>query len=49
MKNIETLSIHQGFQGDKETGAVSMPIVLSTTFERDTEGGFPEGRDIYAR
>ncbi len=49
MKNIETLSIHQGFHGDKETGAVSMPIILSTTFERDTEGGFPEGRDIYAR
>lgn len=49
MKNIETLSIHEGFKGDRETGAVSMPIVLSTTFERDTEGGFPEGRDIYTR
>lgn len=49
MKNIETLAIHEGFHGDKETGAVSMPIILSTTFERDTEGGFPEGRDIYSR
>ena len=49
MKNIETIAIHEGFKGDKDTGAVSMPIVLSTTFERDTEGGFPEGRDIYSR
>lgn len=56
MKNIRTIAIHEGFDGDKQTGAVSMPIVLSTTFERGSAleenvdtGGFIEGRDIYTR
>lgn len=47
--HIETEIIHSGYQGDSSTGAVAMPIVLSTTFERDVDGSFKEGRDIYAR
>jgi cystathionine gamma-synthase len=48
-KHIETNAIHAGFDGDKATGAVAMPIILSTTFERGTAGEFIEGRDIYGR
>lgn len=45
----DTEAIHQGYEADKSYGAVSMPIVLSTTFERGSDGQFLEGRDIYAR
>ena len=46
---IETKSIHTGELKDDTFGTVAMPIILSTTFERDREGGFPEGRDVYSR
>jgi cystathionine gamma-synthase len=46
---LETLSIHAGALHDDTFGAVTPSIILSTTFERNTEGAFPEGRDIYTR
>jgi cystathionine gamma-synthase len=45
---IETLAVHAGHAIDAATGAVSPPIHLSTTFERDAEGGYPHGY-VYAR
>ena len=45
---IETLAVHAGHAIDPATGAVSPPIHLSTTFERDAEGGYPHGF-VYAR
>jgi cystathionine gamma-synthase len=46
---IETTSIHTGELKDETFGTVAMPIILTTTFERDRDGGFPEGRDVYSR
>ena len=46
---LETLSIHAGALNDETFGAVTPSIILSTTFERNTEGAFAEGRDIYSR
>ena len=40
---IETLAVHAGHGIDAATGAVAAPIHLSTTFERDAEGGYPGG------
>jgi cystathionine gamma-synthase len=40
---IETLAVHAGHSVDSATGAVAAPIYLSTTFERDAEGGYPHG------
>ena len=40
---IETLAVHAGHAIDPATGAVSAPIHLSTTFERDVEGGYSRG------
>ena len=40
--------MHAGHAIDPATGAVSQPIHLSTTFERDAEGGYPHGY-VYAR
>ncbi len=40
---IETLSVHAGRSADKETGAVTPPIHLSTTFERDKDGEYSKG------
>ena len=40
---IETLAVHAGQGIDSATGAVSAPIYLSTTFERDVEGSYPRG------
>ncbi|HEV2840001.1 MAG TPA: aminotransferase class V-fold PLP-dependent enzyme [Chthoniobacterales bacterium] len=45
---IETLSVHAGHAIDPATGAVAPPIHLSTTFERDAEGGYPHGY-VYGR
>ena len=45
---IETLAVHAGHAIDAATGAVAAPIHLSTTFERDAEGGYPHGY-VYAR
>jgi cystathionine gamma-synthase len=40
---IETLAVHAGHKVDPATGAVSAPINLSTTFERDVEGSYSRG------
>ena len=40
---IETLAVHAGQTIDPATGAVSPPIHLSTTFERDVEGSYSRG------
>jgi cystathionine gamma-synthase len=40
---IETLAVHAGHSIDAATGAVSAPIHLSTTFERDIEGTYSRG------
>ena len=40
---IETLAVHAGHRIDPATGAVSEPIHLSTTFERDPEGTYSRG------
>jgi len=40
---VETLAVHAGHSIDPATGAVAAPIHLSTTFERDVEGGYPRG------
>src|SRR6266516_7922561 len=40
---IETLAVHAGHSIDPATGAVSSPIYLSTTFERDPEGTYSRG------
>jgi cystathionine gamma-synthase len=45
---IETLSVHAGREADRATGAVTPPIHLSTTFEREPDGSYPSGYS-YAR
>lgn len=45
---FETLAVHGGHTPDNETGAVTQPINLSTTFEREEDGTFPHGY-IYSR
>ena len=40
---IETLAVHAGHTIDSASGAVSSPIHLSTTFERDSEGTYSRG------
>ena len=40
---IETIAVHAGQRIDPGTGAVSPPICLSTTFERDVEGTYSRG------
>lgn len=40
---IETLAVHAGRRTDQATGAVTPPIHLSTTFERDPSGQYPLG------
>ncbi|MBN1995456.1 MAG: aminotransferase class V-fold PLP-dependent enzyme [Anaerolineae bacterium] len=46
--NIETQAIHAGHQIDPATGAITPPIHLSTTFERQPDGRYPHGYD-YSR
>jgi cystathionine gamma-synthase len=48
-EKLTTLAVHAGYSIEDTYGAVSMPIILSTTFERGSDGEFIEGRDIYAR
>jgi len=48
MKHIETLAVHEGQTVDAATGAVTPPIHLSTTFERQADGSYPYGFD-YSR
>src|SRR5690625_1717116 len=45
---FETKSIHVGRQVDKVTGAVTTPLHLSTTYERDADGSYPN-EFIYSR
>src|SRR5258705_5211958 len=45
---IETLAVHAGHTVDPTTGAVTTPIHLSSTFERDPDGGYPSGH-VYTR
>lgn len=45
---IETLAVHSGRNVDPATGAVTPPIHMSTTFERETDGSYPEGF-VYGR
>jgi cystathionine gamma-synthase len=40
---IETLSVHAGRKVDPNTKAVTPPIYLSTTYERETDGEYPKG------
>ncbi|MDB5873504.1 MAG: cysD1 3 [Ramlibacter sp.] len=40
---IETLAVHAGHAVDGGTGAVTEAIQLSTTFERDVDGGYERG------
>src|SRR5437879_731359 len=40
---IETQAVHAGRRTDPATGAVTPPIHLSTTFERDPGGRYPLG------
>jgi cystathionine gamma-synthase len=40
---IETLAVHTGHQIDPGTGAVTLPIHLSTTFAREPDGSYPRG------
>ena len=41
--NIETLAVHAAHSIDPATGAITAPIHLSTTFERDIDGNYPRG------
>lgn len=45
---FETLAVHAGHSVDVGTGAVTEAIHLSTTFERDADGGYSRGF-IYSR
>jgi cystathionine gamma-synthase len=45
---LETLAIHAAHAPDPGSGALAPPIVLSTTFERDPDGGYSRGH-YYAR
>ncbi len=45
---IETLAVHAGHHADPATGAVTLPIHLSSTFERDPDGGY-RGGHVYTR
>ena len=45
---IETKAIHAGRRIDPVTGAVTPPIHLSTTFEREPDGSYPTGYE-YSR
>jgi len=45
---IETLAAHAGLAVDPTTGAVTPPIHLSTTFEREPDGSYRAGH-VYSR
>jgi cystathionine gamma-synthase len=45
---LETIAIHAGNKADQITGAVIQPIIMSTTFERNEDGGYNSGY-IYSR
>lgn len=45
---IETIAVHAGRSVDPSTGAVTPPIHLSTTYERESDGDYPKGY-VYSR
>jgi len=45
---VETQIVHEGQKPDPSTGAVTAPIHLSTTFERQADGSYPLGYE-YSR
>lgn len=45
---IETIAVHTGREVDPATGAVTPPIYLTTTYEREPGGEYPKGF-IYSR
>ena len=45
---IETLAVHSGRSVDAATGAVTPAIHMSTTFEREPDGTYPQGF-VYGR
>ena len=45
---IETIAVHAGHAPDPTTGAVTPPIHLSTTFEREADGSYRSGL-VYSR
>jgi cystathionine gamma-synthase len=45
---IETIAVHAGHAPDTATGAVTPPIHLSTTFEREADGSYRSGL-VYSR
>ena len=42
-EHIETVCVHAGHAPDAATAAISPPIHLATTFERDADGSYPKG------
>ena len=40
---LNTLCVHSAHTPEPATGALSQPIYLATTFERDADGGYPRG------
>lgn len=46
--NIETIAVHSGRSVDPVTGAITPPIHMSTTFEREPDGSYPRGF-VYGR
>lgn len=46
--HIETLAVHAGHEIDPATGAVTPPINLSTTFQREADGSYRAGF-LYSR
>jgi cystathionine gamma-synthase len=40
---VNTLCVHSAHSPDPASGAVAQPIYLTTTFERDADGGYPKG------
>jgi cystathionine gamma-synthase len=46
--DFATKAIHLGHEAEKATGAVSPPIYLTTTFEREPDGSYPRGH-VYSR
>jgi cystathionine gamma-synthase len=45
---IETVAVHAGHSVDPTTGAVTLPIHLSSTFEREPDGSYRSGH-VYSR
>jgi cystathionine gamma-synthase len=45
MSQLETTAVHGGHFIDPGTGAVTPPLHLSTTFERQADGSYPHGYD----